>query len=41
MSFVEMKIDINLEYNLADFYLYVTSKDGTLKRQNILPAYSK
>lgn len=41
MEFIEVMIDINEEYNLADFYLFVTSKDGMLKRQNILPAAIK
>ncbi len=41
MKFVELKIDVNLENNLADFYLYVTSKDGKLKRVNVLPTFRK
>lgn len=41
MKFIELKIDINPEYGLADYYLYLTSKDGFLKRQNILPAAVK
>jgi len=41
MEFIELKIDINREYGLADFYIYVTSKDGILKRENILPAARK
>lgn len=41
MEFIELKIDMNNDYHLADFYLYVTTKDGKLKRQNIFPAYQK
>ncbi|MBI9069929.1 MAG: hypothetical protein JEZ09_21760 [Salinivirgaceae bacterium] len=37
MKFIELKIDINIDYGLADFYLYLTSNDGAFKRQNILP----
>ncbi len=37
MSFVELKIDINNNYNLADYYLYLTSKDGSFDEENILP----
>ena len=37
LKFVELKIDINIEYTLADFYLYVTDFNGILKRDNILP----
>jgi len=37
LKFIELKLDINIEYGLADYYLYVTSNNGMLKRQNILP----
>lgn len=37
MKFIELKIDVNQQYGLADYYLYVTSKDGFLKRENVLP----
>jgi len=37
LKFVELKIDVNIDYQLADYYLYVSTNDGTLKRQNILP----
>lgn len=37
MKFIELKIDVNLEYGLADYYLYLTSKDGYLQRENVLP----
>jgi hypothetical protein len=37
MDFIEFKIDVNLDYGLADYYLYLTSKDGFLKRENVLP----
>lgn len=37
MEFIEFKIDVNLDYGLADYYLYLTSKDGFLKRENVLP----
>ncbi|MBK3517176.1 hypothetical protein [Carboxylicivirga marina] len=37
MEFIELKIDVNIEMGLADYYLYVTSKDGFVKRENILP----
>lgn len=37
LDFIELKVDINRNLGLADFYLYVTSKDGCLKRENILP----
>lgn len=36
-EFIELKLDVNIEYGLADYYLYVTSKDGILKRENVLP----
>lgn len=38
LKFIELKLDINSDFGLADYYLYVTSKDGFLQRQNILPA---
>ncbi len=41
LEFVELKVDINNTYGLADYYLYVTSKDGLLKRKNLLPAAIK
>lgn len=41
LKFVELKIDINIENTLADFYLYVTDFDGILKRENILPTAIK
>ncbi|MFA8433381.1 MAG: hypothetical protein ACEPOZ_02590 [Marinifilaceae bacterium] len=41
MKFIELKVDINIDYGLADYYLYVTSKDGMLQRQNILPVAVK
>lgn len=37
MEVVELKLDINNNYRLSDFYLYATSTDGSLKRVNILP----
>ncbi len=37
MKFIEFKIDINQQYRLADYYLYLTSKDGFLRRENVLP----
>lgn len=37
MKFIELKVDINSNYGLADFYLYITSKDDLLKRENIFP----
>ncbi|MEN8187871.1 MAG: hypothetical protein ABFR05_12145 [Bacteroidota bacterium] len=37
MKFIELKIDVNIEYGLADYYLYLTSKDGFLQRENVLP----
>lgn len=37
MKFIEFKIDINKQYRLVDYYLYLTSKDGFLKRENVLP----
>lgn len=36
MEFIELKIDVNQQYELADFYLYLTSKDGLLIRENVL-----
>ena len=39
LDFVELKIDINQEDNLADFYLYVTNKKGRLQHENILPKF--
>ncbi|GEM_PF-2502154 len=41
MKFIELKIDINQKYGLADYYLFLTSKDGLLKRENILPKVRK
>lgn len=41
LEFIELKIDINNEYGLADFYLYITTSDGKLKRKNILPEFKK
>jgi len=35
---IELKIDINFKYGLADYYLYVTSTDGFLNKQNVLPS---
>ncbi|QCK15036.1 hypothetical protein [Mangrovivirga cuniculi] len=37
LKFVELKIDLNAEDDLAGYYLYVTSKDGKLKHENLLP----
>ena len=37
LDFVELKIDVNLANGLADYYLYVTTKDGSVQRENILP----
>jgi hypothetical protein len=37
MKFIELKVDINVDYGLADFYLYLTSEDGFLKRENVFP----
>lgn len=37
MKMVELKIDINGDGNLADFYIYLTSENGELKRVNALP----
>ncbi len=37
MKFIELKIDVNIDYGLADYYLYLTSKDGFLQRENVLP----
>ena len=37
LKFIELKVDINVDYGLADFYLYLTSKDGFMKRENIFP----
>jgi hypothetical protein len=34
---VILKIDINFKYGLSDYYLYVTSTDGFLNKQNVLP----
>jgi hypothetical protein len=41
MKFIELKIDINADYGLADYYLYLTSNDGFLQRQNVLPTAVK
>lgn len=41
MKFIELKIDINRQYGLADYYLYLTSKDGFLERENVLPKVRK
>jgi hypothetical protein len=41
MKFIELKVDINGNFGLADYYLYLTSKDGFLQRQNILPKARK
>lgn len=41
MKFVELRVDINHNYKLADYYLFVTSEDGFLKRENILPKAAK
>lgn len=37
IKFVELKLDVNRENNLVAFYLYLSSVDGRLKRQNVLP----
>lgn len=37
MKFVELQIDVNQQYGLADYYLLLTSKDGFLKGENVLP----
>ena len=36
-KFVELKIDVNINFKLVNYYLYLTSKNGELKRENILP----
>lgn len=41
MKFIELMVDINNSYGLADYYLYVTSNDGLLQRHNILPVAKK
>ena len=37
ISSVTLMLDINVDYNLANFYLVVTSKDGKLTNQSVLP----
>nr|WP_321452602.1 hypothetical protein [uncultured Carboxylicivirga sp.] len=37
MKFIELKVDVNDELGLADYYLYLTTNDGFLKRENVLP----
>ncbi|AUP79237.1 hypothetical protein [Flavivirga eckloniae] len=37
VKFIELKININNKLGLADYFLYVTTKDGILNKQNILP----
>lgn len=37
---VTLMLDINVDNNLAKYYLMVTSKDGTLNNQNVLPEVS-
>jgi hypothetical protein len=37
MKFIEFRIDVNQQYGLADYFLYLTSKDGFLKSENVLP----
>ena len=41
LDFVELMVDINIEYNLADFYLYVTSEEINVKQLNLLPTARK
>ncbi|GAF06042.1 hypothetical protein [Saccharicrinis fermentans] len=41
LKFIELKIDVNVNYKLADFYLYLTSHDGFLKRENVFPKAAK
>ncbi|NMM49588.1 hypothetical protein [Marinigracilibium pacificum] len=36
-KFVELKIDLNLNDDLAGYYLYVTTEDGQIKHENLLP----
>lgn len=38
---VELMLDINNTYGLADYYLYVTTVDGVLERKNVLPRVIK
>ncbi|MBJ2174787.1 hypothetical protein JBL43_11100 [Aureibaculum sp. A20] len=37
ISSVTLILDINVDYNLANFYLMVTSKNGKLINQSVLP----
>lgn len=39
VEIAELRIDINPELNLANTYLYITTKDGKFKRSNIFPRY--
>ncbi len=41
MKFVELVIDVNPNYNLANYYLYLTSQDRQLKHQNDLSVLMK
>jgi len=41
LKFIELALDINKENNLADFYLYITTKDGKMKRVNYIPEKRK
>lgn len=41
MKSIELTIDVNLDNKLADFYLYVTTKDGKTLRENVLPEFKK
>ena len=40
ISSVTLMLDINIDNNLAKYYLMVTSKDGKLNNQNVLPEVS-
>lgn len=41
LEFVELKLDINNGNKLADFYLYISTKDEKLERVNMLPVAVK
>lgn len=37
LKFVELKIDLNENDDLAGYYLFITTKDGEIKHENLLP----
>jgi len=39
MQFIELKIDVNIDFELVAMYLYLSSSDGELKRENCFPSF--